>query len=84
MPTLRNANAKDYQDILELKRHVHILHVEHAPKFYKEVQIPITQAEYNEYLLNKDKTPVYVLSENQTFLGYASIEIIDISTLLSG
>ena len=72
----RQAIINDYEQVLELKKQVHMMHVKAEPGFYKDAECVMTKDCFKEEL---GKEHIYVLEDNNKIIGYIFYYVMEIN-----
>lgn len=75
---IREGNINDYEEIRDLVREVHLLHVKNRPDIYIDIENPFEKEDFEE-ILNSNNTKVFIAQDinNEEIVAYSIIQIMN-------
>ena len=75
---IREGNINDYEEIRDLVKEVHLLHVKNRPDIYIDIENPFEKEDFEE-ILNSNNTKVLIAQDinNEEIVAYSIIQIMN-------
>ena len=75
---IREGNINDYEEIRDLVKEVHLLHVKNRPDIYIDIENPFEKEDFEE-ILNSNNTKVLIAQDidNEEIVAYSIIQVMN-------